>query len=51
MAGSPLAGPVGQADDAAREALITDTMNALTKYTSNNELSFPIAAQLLSARV
>jgi SAM-dependent methyltransferase len=51
VAGSPLAGPVGQADDAASEALITDTMNALTKYTSNNELSFPIAAQLLSARV
>ena len=51
VAGSPLAGAVSQANDAAREALITDAINALGKYTSNNELSFPIAAHLLSARV
>jgi ubiquinone/menaquinone biosynthesis C-methylase UbiE len=51
VAGSPLAGPVSQANDAAREALIADVRNALGKYTSNAELAFPIAAQLLSARV
>lgn len=51
VAGSPLAGPVSKADDAAREALITDVRNALAKYTSNTELAFPIAAHLLSARV
>ena len=51
VAGSPLAGPVSQANDAARGALITDVRNALGKYTSNTELAFPIAAHLLSARV
>jgi len=51
VAGSPLAGPVSQANDAAREALITEVRNALRKYTSNTELTFPIAAHLLSARV
>jgi SAM-dependent methyltransferase len=51
IAGSPLAGPVSQANDAARAALITDAINALSKYTSSGELAFPIAAHLLSARV
>jgi ubiquinone/menaquinone biosynthesis C-methylase UbiE len=51
VAGSPLAGPVSQASDAARAALITDVRNALRKSTSNDELAFPIAAHLLSARV
>jgi hypothetical protein len=51
VAGSPLAGAVSQANDAAREALITDAINALGKYTSSTELAFPIAAHLLSARV
>jgi ubiquinone/menaquinone biosynthesis C-methylase UbiE len=51
VAGSPLAGPVSQASDAARVALITDVRNALGKYTSNSELAFPIAAHLLNARV
>jgi ubiquinone/menaquinone biosynthesis C-methylase UbiE len=51
IAGSPLAGPVSQADVAAREALITDVRNALGKFTSNDELAFPIAAHLLSASV
>ena len=50
VAGSPLAGPVSQADDAARGALIADARNALSQYTSNTELAFPIAAHLLSAR-
>ncbi len=49
VAGSPLAGPVSQANDAAREALVTDAVNALGKYTSNTELAFPITAHLLSA--
>jgi ubiquinone/menaquinone biosynthesis C-methylase UbiE len=51
IAGSPLAGPVSKADDAAREALITDVRNALRNYTSNTGLAFPIAAHLLSAKV
>jgi hypothetical protein len=51
VAGSPLAGPVSQANDAAREALITDLRNALGKYTSNTELIFPIGAHMLSAKV
>ena len=51
VAGSPLAGPVSQASDAARGALITDVRNALGQYTTNTELAFPIAAHLLSARV
>jgi ubiquinone/menaquinone biosynthesis C-methylase UbiE len=50
VAGSPLAGPVSKADEAAREALMTDVKNALGKFTSNTELAFPIAAHLLSAR-
>jgi SAM-dependent methyltransferase len=49
--GSPLAGPVSQANDAAREKLISDAKNALGKYISNSELAFPIAAHLVSARV
>jgi SAM-dependent methyltransferase len=49
--GSPLAGPVSQANDVAREALVTDVRNALGKYTSTGELAFPIAAHMLSARV
>jgi ubiquinone/menaquinone biosynthesis C-methylase UbiE len=51
VAGSPLAGPVAKADDAARDTLITDVGKALEKYTSSTELAFPIAAHLLSARV
>jgi ubiquinone/menaquinone biosynthesis C-methylase UbiE len=51
VAGSPLAGPVSQGNDAARAALITDVRNALGKFTSNDELAFPIAAHLLSARL
>jgi ubiquinone/menaquinone biosynthesis C-methylase UbiE len=51
VAGSPLAGPVSQANDAARGALVTDVKNALSKYTSKAEVAFPISAHLLSARV
>jgi len=51
VAGSPLAGPVSQADEAARAALIGDAGNALAQYTSKIELAFPIAAHLLSAWV
>ncbi|MET0873351.1 MAG: hypothetical protein ABWX81_00950 [Pseudolabrys sp.] len=51
VAGSPLAGPVSQANDAAREKLVSDAKNALGKYISNSELAFPIAAHLVSARV
>jgi SAM-dependent methyltransferase len=50
VAGSPLAGPVSKADDAAREALIADVRSTLGKYTGRTELAFPIGALLLSAR-
>ncbi|MET0904660.1 MAG: methyltransferase domain-containing protein [Tardiphaga sp.] len=51
VAGSPLAGPVAQAGDAAREALMTDVRSALVAFTNDAELAFPIAAHLLSATV
>jgi hypothetical protein len=51
VAGSPLAGPVAQAGDTAREALITDVRNALVEFTNDVELAFPITAHLLSATV
>jgi hypothetical protein len=51
VAGSPLAGPVSEAGDAARGALITYAGNALKEYMSNTELAFPIAAHLLNAKV
>jgi hypothetical protein len=50
VGGSPLAGPVSQASDAAREKLMADTRQALGKYVSNGGLAFPIAAHLLTAR-
>ncbi len=51
VAGSPLAGHVSQATDAARERLIIDARSALEKYVGNRGLSFPIAAHLLTANV
>ena len=51
VAGSPLAGPVSQASDLARSALIAEATNALARNTNNVELVFPVAAHLLSARV
>jgi ubiquinone/menaquinone biosynthesis C-methylase UbiE len=51
VAGSPLAGLVSQANDAARQALIAHAGNALAQYATNTKLAFPIAAHLLSARV
>jgi len=50
IAGSPLAGPISAANDAARGALIVDVRNALSRYVSLTQLAFPIAADLLSAR-
>jgi len=51
VAGSPLAGPVSQAGDAAREALMSDVRSALVEFTNDVELAFPITAHLLSATV
>ena len=51
VAGSPLAGHVSQANDAAREKLMADARHALGKYVSNGRLAFPIAAHLLTASV
>ncbi len=51
VAGSPLAGAVAQANDAVREALITDVRTALAQYiTRKTGLAFPIAAHLANAR-
>jgi SAM-dependent methyltransferase len=50
IAGSPLAGPVSQINDAARQTLVADVRNRLGKYVTDTELAFPIAAHLLSAR-
>jgi ubiquinone/menaquinone biosynthesis C-methylase UbiE len=51
VAGSPLAGHVSQASDAARENLTVETAQALEKYIGDRGLSFPIAAHLLTAKV
>ena len=50
VAGSPLAGPVSQASDAARVALMAEARNALAQYVRQDALTFPIEAHLLSAR-
>jgi ubiquinone/menaquinone biosynthesis C-methylase UbiE len=50
VAGSPLAGPVGQVDDQARAALVSDVRAALQSYTNPAGVAFPIAANLVSAR-
>jgi ubiquinone/menaquinone biosynthesis C-methylase UbiE len=50
IAGSPLAGHVSQANDAAREKLRADSAQALGKYINNQGISFPIAAHLLAAK-
>ena len=49
-AASPLAPLVSQADPAHREALVSDVRQALGQYISANEVAFPIAAHLLSAK-
>jgi SAM-dependent methyltransferase len=51
VAGSPLAGHVSQASDAARENLTAETELALEKYVGDRGLSFPIAAHILTANV
>jgi len=48
--GSPLAGLISRTDNAAREALTADVENALGHHTNSTELTFPIAAHLVSAR-
>ncbi|MGH9289645.1 MAG: class I SAM-dependent methyltransferase [Acidimicrobiales bacterium] len=49
VAGSPLAGPVGEATDGAREALVRDVEAAMRPYQTNQGLAFPIAAHLATA--
>jgi ubiquinone/menaquinone biosynthesis C-methylase UbiE len=50
IAGSPLAGHVSQANDAAREKLRADSAQVLGRHISDRGLSFPIAAHLLAAK-
>ena len=47
VAGSPLAGPVGQADDAARVSLLRDVAAALAP--TGGEVAFPIETHLTLA--
>lgn len=49
VAGSPLAGPVSQADGNARSALINEVRKALQPYVHSDGLDFPIQAHLVSA--
>jgi SAM-dependent methyltransferase len=49
-AGSPLAGPIGAADPAARAGLLAEVEAALGPRQGPSGLSFPIEALLVSAR-
>jgi ubiquinone/menaquinone biosynthesis C-methylase UbiE len=49
VAGSPLAGPVSQADGNARSALMSEVHTALRPYMPRDGLDFPIQAHLVSA--
>jgi ubiquinone/menaquinone biosynthesis C-methylase UbiE len=46
VAGSPLAGHVVQADDAAREALIRDVTAAMKDYLNDDGVAFPIEGHI-----
>jgi len=47
--GSPLAGVIARTDSATREAVTVDLENALRRHTDSTALTFPIAANLVSA--
>ena len=49
-AGSPLAGPIGAADPAARAGLLAEVAAALGPRQGPSGLSFPIEALLVSGR-
>jgi ubiquinone/menaquinone biosynthesis C-methylase UbiE len=49
VAGSPLAGPVGEASEEARSALVTEVKAAVRPYESGEGLAFPIGAHIASA--
>jgi hypothetical protein len=46
VAGSPLAGHVAQADDAAREAVIRDVTAAMQGYLNDDGVAFPIEGHI-----
>jgi hypothetical protein len=50
VAGSPLASPVGQADDHARQALIQEITDAFRPFTSAEGVLFPIEGHVAKAR-
>lgn len=50
VSGSPLAGPVGQVSEDARNALLDDIRRGLREYEGGEGLSFPIGAHLVAAR-
>jgi SAM-dependent methyltransferase len=49
VAGSPLAGPVGEASEEARAALVSDVKVAVRPYESGQGLAFPIGAHIANA--
>jgi ubiquinone/menaquinone biosynthesis C-methylase UbiE len=49
VAGSPLAGPVGQAEDRARRALMQDASTALQAFVCADGLAFPIEGNVATA--
>jgi ubiquinone/menaquinone biosynthesis C-methylase UbiE len=49
VAGSPLAGPVGEASEDARDALVNEVKAAMQPYESSRGLAFPIGAHLATA--
>jgi hypothetical protein len=49
--GSPLAGPIGAANPAARATLLADAETTLATWQGPDEFAFPIEALLLSGRV
>ena len=49
-ASSPLAGPIGALEPAAREALIADVAAALRDYTDDDRIVFPIETHVATGR-
>ena len=51
VAGSPLAGHVAQADEAARQALVREVSAAMQAYVNDEGISFPIEGHIVIARL
>lgn len=49
-ASSPLAGPLGQLDDAARAGLVAEVSELLREHTDDESVAFPLEAYIVTAR-